>query len=115
MCRSDDRNVIFKTSIQDVLNDIRDAQSKVFCIGGSQIYNEFLPITNRILLTKIKYPNFDNADIKFPVMSDKDWIRCSHQDLESFVGFPVQNGDIEENGIKFEFQMFVRKAINESH
>lgn len=102
-------------------------------IGGAQLYAETLirpdPSFNadRILLTRIKDPDFVDCDAFFPEFraaedregrqkanddeTEKDlqkWTRCSHKALEEFVGFDVAEGDQVEKGITYEFQMWTR-------
>lgn len=43
-------------------------------------------------------------------LSDEtQWERASHADLQAWVGFDVAEGVQEENGVEYEFQMWVRK------
>ena len=37
------------------------------------------------------------------------WERTSHADLQAWVGFEVAEGVQEENGVKYEFQMWIRQ------
>jgi len=38
----------------------------------------------------------------------KEWKRSKHEELSDWVGFEVPEGTQEENGVKYEFQMWVR-------
>jgi dihydrofolate reductase len=40
-----------------------------------------------------------------------EWKRVSHKTLEEWVGFEVPEGEQEENGIKYEFQMWIRERV----
>lgn len=85
-----------------------ESNSRVFCIGGAQIYNQMIPYASKVFMTRVKSPSFEEADVKFPELRDNEWRRCAHEDFEKYVGFEVQKGDIEENGIIYEFQMYER-------
>lgn len=85
-----------------------EAKSRVFCIGGAQIYNQMIPYASKVFMTRVKSPSFEEADVKFPELRDNEWRRCTHEDFEKYVGFEVQEGDIEENGVIYEFQMYER-------
>lgn len=96
------------SSVDSALNLTSRSKSRVFCIGGAQIYNEMIPYATRLLITRIKQPSFEEADVKFTDFDDKEWRRCTHEDFEAYVGFEVQRGDIEENGVVYEFHMYER-------
>lgn len=85
-----------------------ESKTRVFCIGGAQIYNQMIPYASRVFMTRVKSPSFEEADVKFPELRDNEWRRCTHEDFEKYVGFEVQEGDIEENGVIYEFQMYER-------
>ena len=74
-----------------------------------------LPLADRILLTRILYPSFDDCDVFLPEFRDlKDendrlvWTQTSHDELCTWVGSDVPAGIQEEKGVKYEFQMWVR-------
>ncbi|KAF5313180.1 hypothetical protein D9619_003285 [Psilocybe cf. subviscida] len=94
-----------------------------FIIGGANLYNESLalrvsttePCVDRILLTRILSPAFDNCDVFMPDFLDPGtpgerggWTQASHAELEEWVGFTVPQGTQEEDGVQYEFQMWVR-------
>lgn len=37
------------------------------------------------------------------------WRRSEHEELESFLGKGVEHGIVEEDGVRYEFQMWVRR------
>ncbi|KIM48222.1 hypothetical protein M413DRAFT_439942 [Hebeloma cylindrosporum] len=91
-----------------------------FIIGGATVYAESLalpmsstePIVDRVLLTRILSPEFNECDVFMPdfLTSEKThWRKSTHSDLEEWVGFEVPEGEQEENGVKYEFQMWVRE------
>ncbi|KAK1975538.1 dihydrofolate reductase [Colletotrichum cereale] len=85
---------------------------KVFVIGGAQIYDAALraPEANRVLLTKV-LAEFE-CDAFFPLtLSDEGeaaegWKKVEKQGLDAWVGEEVEGGEIEENGTRYEFQMW---------
>ena len=86
---------------------------KAFIIGGASIYSEALGLTevvDHILLTRIISPDFEECDVFMPdFLSGKaGWKRAPHAALEEWVGFEVAEGAQEEDGVKYEFQMWVR-------
>jgi dihydrofolate reductase len=84
---------------------------KVFVIGGATIYNAALelPQTKRILLTKV-HKEFE-CDTFFPINLDETtiWRNASREEVQEFTGEEIQEGGIEEQGIKFEFCMYERE------
>lgn len=104
---------------------------RLFIIGGSTLYRETLgfsttPSTpslyaDRILLTRIHEPDFPECDVTLPdfLNVERDgsgsgglsWKRASHAELVAWtnlVDFDIPEGVQEENGIRFEFQMWLR-------
>lgn len=71
---------------------------------------------DRILLTRIMSPAFDQCDVFMPdFLADRTsndglgWVRASHADLQTWVDFEIPEGLQEENGIQYEFQMWLRQ------
>lgn len=100
-----------------------EAIHRSFVIGGASLYSDVLklpqpssssssPWLDRILLTRIHSPAFEDCDVFMPdFLSDGTrWERASHADLQSWVGFEVAEGVQEENGVHYEFQMWVRQS-----
>ncbi|KAI0669856.1 dihydrofolate reductase-like domain-containing protein [Trametes maxima] len=93
---------------------------RTFVIGGAHIYNATLALVpssdtfvDRILLTRILSPGFDDCDVFFPAFtgeegSSSQWRQASHAELREWAGFDVPEGIQEENGVQYEFQMWVR-------
>ncbi|KAG5647965.1 hypothetical protein DXG03_006999 [Asterophora parasitica] len=92
---------------------------RAFIIGGATLYSETLTLpasssafVDRILLTRIISPDFDDCDVFMPDFLQEDaegkWDKASHGELEEWVGFKVPQGVQEENGVKYEFQMWTR-------
>lgn len=86
--------VFFYNYIDECLNHLhRLFKNQCFIIGGSNIYEMFLPIANEILLTRI--PGNYDGDTFFPIWPiGNDWkisetINCDNDDL-SFVKYIPQ-------------------------
>lgn len=77
------RNIIISSHLKDapegfeVANSILDAmklvfnEEKVFVIGGGMIYEQFLPMANKLYLTRID-KKFE-ADTFFPIVNFDEW------------------------------------------
>ena len=65
------------TSIEDALALCRSTEEN-FVMGGASIYQQFLPITDRLYLTKV-HKAFD-GDTFFPELNLLDWERVSKDD-----------------------------------
>jgi len=94
-----------------------------FIIGGASLYRDTLSLpptsesfVDRILLTRILSPAFEQCDVYMPdfqtpeeVANDSShWRRSTHAELQEWAGFDVPEGIQEENGVKYEFQMWTR-------
>ena len=95
---------------------------RLFVIGGSSLYQEALVLgsqhsncpslqADRILITRIYSPEFD-CDVFFPdVLGGGEWKKASHEEHSAWVGFEVPAGVQTENGVEFEFQMWIRSSV----
>ena len=111
-----------KSSLEDAIETLHTAQDTIskpihkrFIIGGATLYSESLrrsnpPLVDRILLTRILRPPFDDCDVFFPEFREGYglWKQAQHDELQEWVGFEVPAGIQEEKGIQYEFQMWVR-------
>ncbi|KAK1501281.1 dihydrofolate reductase [Colletotrichum tamarilloi] len=84
---------------------------KVFVIGGAQIYGAALevPEAKRVLLTRVM-GEFE-CDAFFPLElggegEGSEWAQVEKKGLDEWVGEEVEGGEIEENGTRYEFQMW---------
>jgi dihydrofolate reductase len=64
-------------SIHEVLTYCRD-EREVFIIGGGNIYKQWLPYANRILLTRV-HATFE-ADAFFPELAEGEWKKVNSED-----------------------------------
>ncbi|KAF7339488.1 hypothetical protein MSAN_02163100 [Mycena sanguinolenta] len=95
--------------------------SRGFMIGGASLYAESLGLSpsspigfvDRILLTRILSPAFENCDVFMPDFLNGTygrWERAAHDALEAWVGFEVAQGTQEENGVEYEFQIDTKET-----
>lgn len=101
-----------ESSLKSALTRITPNLYRNFIIGGASIYRDALalqfPAVDRILLTRILSPEFE-CDVFFPDFTTTGrWKQASHEDLEAWAGFEVAKGIQDENGVQYEFQMWVR-------
>ncbi|KAH7037850.1 dihydrofolate reductase-like domain-containing protein [Microdochium trichocladiopsis] len=83
---------------------------KVFVIGGGEIYAAALRLkeARRVLLTSVQ--NDFECDTFFPQISEETgWEKQSKEALDAWTGEDVPGGEQEENGTRYEFQMWERK------
>ena len=83
-------------SIEEAIN-IMDNEKENFIIGGGMIYKQFLPLANKIYLTRVHH-NFE-ADTFFPEIDLQKW------DLTESTSFEKN----EKNEYSHSFQILVRK------
>jgi dihydrofolate reductase len=90
--------------------------NRVFVIGGAQLYTAALPLAERVLLTRILEPAFEECDVFMPDFiggeGGGEWARTSHDALCDWAGFEVPSGIREERGVKYEFEMWTRDLNN---
>ena len=113
-------NLRVNKRLVDALHSCDNSTHRKYIIGGASIYEEALtlktkdasPVVDRILLTRILSPSFEECNVFFPEFRDTDkilaWRRSSHQELVDWLGFEVTEGIIEEKGIEYELQMWTR-------
>jgi len=95
-----------------------------FIIGGVSLFSETLNptstnpvpcIADRVLLTRIISPDFPQCDVYMPDFLEAGeegkaiWKQASHDELVEWTGFDVPAGIQEENGVSYEFQMWLRQ------
>lgn len=86
-------------------------------IGGARLYAAALPLAERVLLTRIIEPSFEDCDVFMPNFiagegggGGREWARAPHDALSAWVEFEVPRGVQEERGVKYEFEMWIRKS-----
>jgi dihydrofolate reductase len=89
-------DIILAGSIPEVLNMI-DANEESFIIGGATLYTQFLPLANKMYLTRVHKEY--TADTYFPEFDGKEWKVIEQKDL---------TGD-EAAGVDYTFITLIRK------
>jgi len=95
--------------------------NRVFVIGGARLYTAALPLAERVLLTRITEPSFEECDVFMPDFiggaggegGGGEWSRAPHEALCAWVGFEVPRGVEEERGVKYEYEMWIRTDVEE--
>jgi len=117
--------VYLHSNLESVLDRISHSEwlespiHRTFVIGGASLYRDTLALSpssgafvDRILLTRVLSPAFEECDVYMPDFQntgdEQTWRRASHKVLQEWAGMEVPQGVQEENGIKYEFQMWVR-------
>jgi len=71
--------IVVSNNIDDALSKAYETNCKeIFIIGGGQIYQEILPNTDRIYLTRVHVQL--EADTFFPSIDETEWLLTSHRD-----------------------------------
>lgn len=83
------------TNLDAYISQHRYDREEIFVIGGAEIYEQFLPFCQRMLLTEIEAEE-KKADVWFPVWDKKDWERTVLQKRE-------------EHGIVYRHSKYERK------
>ncbi|KAG8966509.1 dihydrofolate reductase [Tulasnella sp. 419] len=117
LCTTDDKAVL-QPSLQSALDYLNNglpghwSLHRTFIIGGAGLYKESLtlPSADRILLTRITSPAFEECDVYLPdfLPNGSPWQQATHQDLEKWTGMEVPAGLQEERGTTYEYQMWIR-------
>ena len=62
-----------------------------------------------VFITRVQFPEADTCDIFFPELGKDLFERKPFEALQKLVQFDIQQGPIKENGLEYEFQLFVKK------
>lgn len=81
-------------SLDALFDAYQDKEEEIYVIGGAQMYAQFLPYADRLLLTEIE--DEGDADVYFPEFHKEDYV----QTIESTV---------EEKGIVFHHVCYDKK------
>lgn len=106
-------SVVLASSLEAALQRARAADaSRLFVIGGAKLYAAALPLAERVLLTRIVEPAFEECDVFMPDFiggeGGEEWTRAGHDALSAWVGFEVATGLQSERGVKYEIEMWTR-------
>lgn len=79
-----DEGVVVK-DLNEALDAAKEMDVKeVMVIGGGEIYRQFLPLANKIYITRV-HAKPEDADTFFPEFSEKEWKLVSRKDYEADV------------------------------
>jgi len=81
-------------SIEDVMHKLA-TDTENFIIGGGMVYRQFLPLADKLLITRV-YKSFE-ADAFFPEVTENEWVLESEEEHTEFEEF------------RFSYQTWVRK------
>ncbi|GAB4283933.1 MAG: dihydrofolate reductase [Marinilabiliales bacterium] len=90
-------NCITAFSIEDAI-DKMDPEKENFIIGGGSVYKQFLPLADKLYLTRIHH-HFD-ADTFFPEINENEWI---------LVNSDFHKAD-DKNEYDYTYMIFNRKS-----
>lgn len=74
-------------SIEEAINKMEDEKEN-FIIGGGMIYNQFLPLSNKLYLTKV-HLSVPDADTFFPEINFNDWQLTEQTDFPATTETPA--------------------------
>lgn len=89
----DETSLVWVNSLEEAIEKAKQLDDEIFVIGGGQIYEQALPVVNRIYWTRIDR-QFPDADTFFPIPLG----------FSEFV--PKLEG--EENDLKWEYGVVTR-------
>ena len=98
------------SSLTDALDRAQDRGfGRIFLIGGAEVYREAMGLKNceRILFTEVRGKL--ETDVDFPEFRKDGWKRASHEKLEAFLGGQVEEGEITEGPLSYEFQLWEKE------
>lgn len=108
-----DKEPLKVSGLNEALNILHESKmvGRIFVIGGADIYRAALaePLTKRILLTRV-LTDFE-CDTYFPVVLGDvgPWKKQERSQLEDWTGEDIGEGECEENGVKYNFEMYERE------
>lgn len=98
----------------DILSGLRELEGKdsgrAYVIGGARVYEAAMKLeqTKHVLLTRVEREY--ECDTFFPDLEgSEEWRRRSREELEAFIGESVAEDGMEEDGVKYEFQLWERE------
>jgi dihydrofolate reductase len=103
------------TSLEDALSSVAADENvnRAFLMGGAQLYNLALqanpPLVDRVLLTRVLSEFECDVFLHDFSAQTEAWKLASHVELCEWVGWEVPGGDVEEKGVKYRYEMWVRR------
>lgn len=94
-------NVWFASSLEDAIAQAKKLDTKEIMIaGGANIYEQALPLANRIYLTRV-HAHIDGADAFFPAFDTNEWKLSSNSDFSAD----------EKHAYSFSIQVWDKKTV----
>ena len=88
-------NVYVVTNLEEFIRSNKDTDEEIFIIGGSSIYEQFLPYATKLYLTEIE-ENCKEVDAFFPEFEKNEYLKNTISSNEC--------GDI-----KYSFNIYIKK------
>lgn len=89
-------NCLMAYSIEDAVNKM-DIDNENFIIGGGSIYEQFMPLANKLYITRV-HKDYE-ADTFFPEVSLSEWKLSEKTDIV----------DDKQNDFNYSFEIYERK------
>ena len=89
-------NCLMAYSIDDAVNKM-DSENENFVIGGGSIYNQFMPIADKLYITRV-HKDFE-ADTFFPEISLDEWELISQENIDNE----------PQNNFTYAFEVYTKK------
>ncbi len=89
-------NCLMAYSIDDAIAKM-DPEKENFIIGGGSIYNQFMPLADKLYITRV-HKDYD-ADTFFPEIKEEEWELISQENV---------NNDTQ-NDFTYSFEVYQRK------
>lgn len=114
---SAEKNTTTHKSISSALSSIPQTIERIFLIGGAQLYNLALDsstskldsgLVDRVLLTRVVSPEYECDTFLDDFTNRPGWKLSSHNELCEWVGWEVPEGEVEEKGVRYRFEMWVK-------
>ncbi|CAI2186360.1 16231_t:CDS:2, partial [Funneliformis geosporum] len=105
-----DANFVIYSSLDEAITDLSNSSkvSRLFVIGGSQIYKEAITSPNCVYILLTRVYKFFECDTFFPEINEKMFSLTTHEELEEVVGEQVPKGRQVDNGMEYEFLLYKR-------
>jgi len=79
----EEKGAIVCPTIQEALKEAQKTKKEIFCIGGAQLYKEFLQFCNALNISMVK-KNY-TGDTYFPKFDENEWNIEEEKDFGEFV------------------------------
>lgn len=79
-------DVLHATTIDEALNIAEkhtEEEAKVFVIGGQSVYDQFMPLADQMVITRI--PERYDGDAHFPTMDREVWKKTNKKELDTLI------------------------------